>query len=381
MGLGDGDFVSQATAAAGGASGAQAQAIGAMAGWDPSAQQAVLGQLQNAKKWGAIARGAAAAATGQMSDAQAQALFALAASALPGGVVLGAVAAALPSVLNTLSDDVIMPILQTLGLSPPSRPPPDQMCGWVDVTKGQIIPNSPSDQGVGTYQNPGWQRFHFEGVRCNPDGTISFDTSVLPAAVNGASGIDNYMAGAWCELQSLPKSDFRWFFYPLLFRNMEYAYNCHPTGELPTQGLLAKAIQVWNDTHDPAPGDRPWDPRSPQWGDTYKTVPLLAYIIGGFGYGYQGTSMGSQAINGGAVKSVLNIPGGVITGGDAGKPSSTATKVAVGTAVAAGATAAGIGVWAWLTHQTFGAASARLYDETVGRAWRATKRAARRSRR
>jgi hypothetical protein len=50
---------------------------------------------------------------------------------------------------------------------------------------------------------------------------------------------------------------------------------------------------------------------------------------------------------------------------------STTAKVATSALVVGGTAAAGVGIWAWLTHQAYGAAWKKIWNETGGRAYRA----------
>jgi len=65
------------------------------------------------------------------------------------------------------------------------------------------------------------------------------------------------------------------------------------------------------------------------------------------------------------------------TTGSASAPSSTASKVAVGTVAAAGATAAGIGVYAWMHGIAYSYAVGKAYDATIGKVVDKAKKALR----
>jgi hypothetical protein len=103
----------------------------------------------------------------------------------------------------------------------------------------------------------------------------------LPAYLNGYPAA---ASAAWqnpmCELAGAPKNDFRWFFYPLWYRNLDHLYNCSPMAPTDEQLLLVEAVKAWNMGHQPGgPGvDQVYRAEQPAYG---KAVSTIAQIMAG----------------------------------------------------------------------------------------------------
>jgi hypothetical protein len=276
-------FYNQAKAQLGGTvTAAEDQALAAINSWPGDAQNAVLAYLDPGQQalLATAMQGVQIAAQGGLTPQTFTAIAGLVATEFAGPVA-GALVGSMLVTLDVMRD-AILSVAATLGI-PTAKGvtrSADFLCysGW--PKQGQVIPGGPADSGDGTAKNPGWQRtwdqiqaYAPKYSQCTqlPSGRWQGDPSSagegqwiasLPPALNGAwvlgEGPDLSM---WCELQSLPKTDFRWFYYPLRYMNFDFLYNCSPIAPIDEQQLLLKSVDLWNRTHAAtstqtyAPGD------------------------------------------------------------------------------------------------------------------------------
>jgi len=138
--------------------------------------------------------------------------------------------------------------------------------------------------------------------------------------------------------------------------------------------VLTHAVRIWNRSHS--------NSSTYTFPGYYRTgLESLAKAINDAGGFDVAPTNGTIQINIGPEKVTL-LP--FMTGGTktttttttSTTTTSTATKVATGTAVVAGTAAAGVGVYAWLTKQAYGAAWGALWKKSGGaKAWASTKKA------
>jgi hypothetical protein len=176
----------------------------------------------------------------------------------------------------------------------------------------------------------------------------------------------------WCELQSLPKTDFRWFVYPLLAANFDFAYNCSPISPINEQQLVLKARDVWNALHT-ADSTQTFDVNSN--GIIPGILSGRLSLVWDPGKPQQVPSVGPITVNtGGAVPHAarrtitLHLPPRAIDA-TASVPApgatSTGAKVAAGTAVVGGAAILGTVVFSLVKGQAV--------DAVLGHAWKHVK--------
>lgn len=268
------DFYAQAKAQLGGTvTGAEDQALAAINSWPAEAQGAVLANLDASQQalLSTAMQGAQMVASGGVTPQTFFAVAGLVATEL-GGPVAGAVVGSMLVTLDAMKEAILsvaanlgIPTAHAIGRSS------DFLCysGW--VKQGQVIPGGPADHGDGTPRNPGWQsvweqleRLGPGNINCTP-GPWTFGSidsaaqnrwfAALQPGLNGAWA-PGYLAqswtGPWCEYHSLPKTDFRAFYYPLLYANFDFRYNCSPVAPVDDQQLLLKSADIWNRTHSNA---------------------------------------------------------------------------------------------------------------------------------
>jgi hypothetical protein len=254
---------------------AEGQALSAMQGWASDAKSAILGNL-DADGQQALNIGVQAAqmfANNGVNEQTAIAVMTLAASSVAGPVA-GAIVGALGEGLNAAAT-AIMSVANILGLAAHAAPV-DAFCGWLDMTKGQLIPYGPGDAGEGTYGNPGWQSSYTNVERvlgtpachagiltgCDPCScdTTSWGPGGSLLSLPPMAEISEY-ALATGRLQASdiagwfkrPAPAAAWpfiaFFLPFLWQNDDLDANCQPVHSLPPQLILAHVATIWNAAH------------------------------------------------------------------------------------------------------------------------------------
>jgi hypothetical protein len=217
-----------------------------------------------------------------------------------------------------------------------------------------------SISSLGT-QSPYW--IHYPGYAgYGSVGDNCPDLNDYPA-VKALSGMGPNLP-SMCGAPRIPDAldgSFEQAWYPVYARAWELAANSTWDSGAPNlEDVLYGFIDMWNSVHaGPAQSialnNRMADPHSFNYTD-----PLDAMLV----------HHKDLSINRGPLVQPHKIK---IIHGRLPKPSgmSTAAKVATSTLVVGGTAAAGVGVWAWLTHQAYGAAWKKLWSETGGRAYRA----------
>ena len=369
------DFYNQAKAQLGGTvTAAEDQALAAINSWPGDAQSAVLANL-DPNQQALLATAMQGVQIAEQGGLNANTLMALAGLVVTefAGPVAGALVGSMLVTLDAMRD-AILSVAATLGI-PTAKGvtrSSDFLCysGWPKF--GQVIPGGPADSGDGTNKSPGWQRtwdqiqlYAPKYAQCLPrtsggwgGASVTSENQAkwiasLPPGLNTAwvlaEGPDLTM---WCELQTLPKTDFRWFYYPLRYTNFDFLYNCSPIAPVDEQQLLLKTIDVWNRTHSSAttqsyaPGDG----------------TLIGAILGGLsnlvwqpGEPQQKPSVGAATINAGPAlpaKRVIaiHLPHGATAPGTATPPAGGAPATAAGPSAApaiAGLAVVGLGGAAW----------------------------------
>lgn len=255
---------------------AEGQALSTMQGWASDAKSAILGNL-DADGQQALNIGVQAAqmfANNGVNEQTAIAVMTLAASSVAGPVA-GAIVGAMAEGLNAAAT-AIMSVANMLGLAAHAAPV-DQYCGWLDMTKGQLIPYGPGDVGDGSYKNPGWQSA-YQGVlrildspQCHDEvvtGGATSDQGCMQVQGPGGSLLNGPQTSEISEYALVtgrialsdivswfkrPAPQGAWpfiaFLYPFLWANDDLDANCQPVHSLPRQLILAHVATIWNAAH------------------------------------------------------------------------------------------------------------------------------------
>jgi hypothetical protein len=372
----------------GSVSAAEDQALAAMNSWASDAQQAVLSYLDPDQQ-GLIStaiQGVQDFASGGLNSQTFFAVAGLVATSI-GGPVAGALVGSMALSLQVIGD-AFMGVARTLGIAATAQPAvdPRALCGasgW--VFHGQQIPMGPDDTGNGTYNDPGWQSVWNQvqtiigpTVACgtgNLEANLGAARARLPAALNNVLAVssDAYLI-PWCELQQVPQTDFLWFFYSLLYSNLDNAYNCVPVAAVDEQDLLKAAAKVWNAAHSNATAVQ-YTARDDWPFAGHESAGLtLQHILAGLAPGYgpdaQKQHMAPLVINTGPLLSTsptaaarslisLRLAGSSTTSiglpiKSAPSGAATATKIAAGVAVVGGAALVGTAIYALVKKETIG---------------------------
>jgi hypothetical protein len=263
------DFYTQAKQQLGGVVDAAGdQALQTIGTWGASAQSAVmsyLGPITASPLVNTAVHGAMTIMQGGLTPQTFAAVAGLVATQV-GGPVAGALAAGMISSVDAMAKGIVgaanaigIPTAHAINRSG------DFLCaeGWLKV--GQNIPSGPADKGNGTWQSPGWHSsldvMNLVGpcITCTGKPGAWMDASGWYPGPCGASKVpaimNNYIAYSesqwlpWCELQSLPKDHFFWFYWPIVLANYDFLFNCSPMSPIGDQMLFKTAAAVWNAGH------------------------------------------------------------------------------------------------------------------------------------